>query len=151
MSKQIAVRLDDDLVAFVDEIVQSGRERSRAAVVTRALERERRRIIAAETQRSSPAPDPTPSSPRWPSTPSLSLSTPDRPMHLAPLTTTIRGLSTEVLCGTANGLEDRCVVTCHHITTIPSDRLGRQIGRLLDDQETGLTRAFHAAFDLDTI
>jgi Arc/MetJ-type ribon-helix-helix transcriptional regulator len=47
MSKQIAVRLDDDLVAFVDEIVQSGRERSRAAVVTRALERERRRIVAA--------------------------------------------------------------------------------------------------------
>lgn len=47
MSKQIAVRLDDDLVAFVDEIVQSGRERSRAAVVTRVLERERRRVIAA--------------------------------------------------------------------------------------------------------
>jgi Arc/MetJ-type ribon-helix-helix transcriptional regulator len=47
MSKQIAVRLDDDLVAFVDEIVQSGRERSRAAVVTRALERERRRAVAS--------------------------------------------------------------------------------------------------------
>jgi Arc/MetJ-type ribon-helix-helix transcriptional regulator len=47
MSKQIAVRLDDDIVAFVDEIVHSGRERSRAAVVTRALERERRRVIAA--------------------------------------------------------------------------------------------------------
>ena len=47
MSKQIAVRLDDDLVAFVDEIVHSGRERSRAAVVTRALERERRRVVAS--------------------------------------------------------------------------------------------------------
>ncbi len=47
MSKQIAVRLDDDLVAFVDEIVQSGRERSRAAVLTRALERERRRVVAS--------------------------------------------------------------------------------------------------------
>lgn len=47
MSKQIAVRLADDLVAFVDEVVESGRERSRAAVVTRALERERRRVLAA--------------------------------------------------------------------------------------------------------
>jgi Arc/MetJ-type ribon-helix-helix transcriptional regulator len=47
MSKQIAVRLDEYLVEFVDEIVHSGRERSRAAVVTRALERERRRMIAA--------------------------------------------------------------------------------------------------------
>jgi Arc/MetJ-type ribon-helix-helix transcriptional regulator len=47
MSKQIAVRLDDELVAFVDDLVASGAERSRAAVVTRALERERRRAIAA--------------------------------------------------------------------------------------------------------
>lgn len=46
MSKQIAVRLSDELVDFVDTIVGSGRERSRAAVVTRALERERRRVAA---------------------------------------------------------------------------------------------------------
>lgn len=46
MSKQIAVRLPDDLVDFVDEIVDSGVERSRAAVVSRALERERRRMVA---------------------------------------------------------------------------------------------------------
>jgi Arc/MetJ-type ribon-helix-helix transcriptional regulator len=47
MSKQIAVRLPDELVDFVDGVVESGGGRSRAAVVTRALERERRRMIAA--------------------------------------------------------------------------------------------------------
>jgi len=47
MSKQIAVRLPDGLVDFVDEIVGSGTGSSRAVVVTRALERERRRVIAA--------------------------------------------------------------------------------------------------------
>jgi Arc/MetJ-type ribon-helix-helix transcriptional regulator len=47
MSKQIAVRLPDELVAFVDEVVASGREPSRAAVVMTALERERRRTVAA--------------------------------------------------------------------------------------------------------
>jgi len=47
MTKQIAVRLSDELVEFVDELVESGTERSRAAVVSRALERERRRAIAA--------------------------------------------------------------------------------------------------------
>ncbi|MBA3326710.1 MAG: antitoxin [Solirubrobacterales bacterium] len=47
MSKQIAVRPPDELVAFVDERVADGVERSRAAVVSRALERERRRVIAA--------------------------------------------------------------------------------------------------------
>lgn len=46
MSKQIAVRLPDELVDFVDEIVGSGAGRSRAAVVTQALERERRRALA---------------------------------------------------------------------------------------------------------
>lgn len=47
MSKQIAVRLSDELVDFVDTIVHNGDGRSRAAVVTRALERERRRMTAA--------------------------------------------------------------------------------------------------------
>jgi Arc/MetJ-type ribon-helix-helix transcriptional regulator len=47
MSKQVAVRLPDDLVEFVDGVVRSGRARSRAAVVSRALERERRRAVAA--------------------------------------------------------------------------------------------------------
>jgi Arc/MetJ-type ribon-helix-helix transcriptional regulator len=46
MSKQIAVRLPDELVEFVDTAVASGHARSRASVVTRALERERRRAIA---------------------------------------------------------------------------------------------------------
>lgn len=47
MSKQIAVRLPEGLVEFVDEIVSAGAGRSRAAVVTRALEHERRRVVAA--------------------------------------------------------------------------------------------------------
>jgi Arc/MetJ-type ribon-helix-helix transcriptional regulator len=51
MSTQIAVRLPDDLVGFVDEVVSSGAERSRAAVVARALERERRRALAERDAR----------------------------------------------------------------------------------------------------
>ena len=47
MSKQIAVRLPDDIVEFIDRLVQRGAASSRAAVVARALERERRREIAA--------------------------------------------------------------------------------------------------------
>jgi len=46
MSIQIAVRLADDLVAFVDDLVSQGDAASRAAVVSRALERERRRTVA---------------------------------------------------------------------------------------------------------
>jgi mRNA interferase MazF len=68
---------------------------------------------------------------------------------VAPITTTIRGLSTEVALGPANGLEERCVVACDHVTTISAAALGVQIGQLLDDQEVKLTDAIHAAFDLD--
>ncbi len=68
---------------------------------------------------------------------------------VAPITTTIRGLSTEIAVGPANGLNDRCVVVCDHVTTIPVTALGRQVGRLLDEQEADLTSAIHAAFDLD--
>jgi len=47
MSKQIAVRLPEDLVDFVDDLVRDGDAKSRAGVVVRALQRERRRAIAA--------------------------------------------------------------------------------------------------------
>jgi len=46
MSKQIAVRLPDDLVEFVDGLVSDGKANSRAVVVRRALDRERRRAVA---------------------------------------------------------------------------------------------------------
>ena len=44
MSKQIAVRLPDELVDFLDELVSSGEEASRASIVARALKREKRRL-----------------------------------------------------------------------------------------------------------
>jgi mRNA interferase MazF len=68
---------------------------------------------------------------------------------VAPITTTIRGLSTEVHVDTANGLEGPSVVSCDNITTIPTSAVGTQIGVLLDRQEPGLGNAIGAAFDLD--
>jgi Arc/MetJ-type ribon-helix-helix transcriptional regulator len=47
MTKQIAVRLPEDIVEFIDQLVDLGRASSRAAVVTRAVDRERRREAAA--------------------------------------------------------------------------------------------------------
>jgi predicted transcriptional regulator len=47
MSIQIAVRLPDDTVRQLDQIVAAGQAPSRASVIERALAREFRRIIAA--------------------------------------------------------------------------------------------------------
>ena len=68
---------------------------------------------------------------------------------VAPITTTIRGLSTEVPVDAANGLTGPSVVSCDNITTIPATALGAQIGVLLDRQERALSEAIRAAFDLD--
>ena len=72
-----------------------------------------------------------------------------RAVTIAPITTTIRGLSTEVAVDTANGLAGPSVISCDAITTIPSSAVGEQIGVLLDRQEQSLSAAIRAAFDLD--
>ncbi len=68
---------------------------------------------------------------------------------VAPITSTVRGLSTEVPIGADNGLDHVCVVSCDNVVTVPKSVLGRQIGYLLPAQETQLSAAIRAAFDLD--
>ena len=46
MTKQIAVRLPDDLVDFLDSLVTEGKFDSRAAVIARELKRFKRRVEA---------------------------------------------------------------------------------------------------------
>jgi mRNA interferase MazF len=68
---------------------------------------------------------------------------------VAPITTTVRGLSTEVPVGHGNGLDAHGVVSCDNIVTVPTDALGPQIGTLFPAQEAALNAAIHSAFDLD--
>jgi mRNA interferase MazF len=68
---------------------------------------------------------------------------------VAPITSTRRGLSTEVAVGPENGLDHRSVVSCDAITTVPAGQLGPVVGYLLPHQEPALTAAITAAFDLD--
>ena len=48
MSTQIAVRLPDEMVAFLDRVVATGKAPSRAAIVASAVEREMRRLAAEQ-------------------------------------------------------------------------------------------------------
>ena len=67
---------------------------------------------------------------------------------VAPITSTIRGLSTEVPVGRANGLDQDSVVSCDNITTVDRGAVGARIGTLLPAQEAALAAAVIAAFDL---
>jgi mRNA interferase MazF len=71
-----------------------------------------------------------------------------RRVTVAPITTTVRGLSTEVPVGPVNGLDRDSVVSCDNIVTVPVDALGRQLGFLLADQEPALSEAIRTGFDL---
>lgn len=68
---------------------------------------------------------------------------------VAPITSTVRGLRSEVRVGQLNGLDHPSVVNLDSIATVPREALVSPIGALLEDQERDLTRAFHDAFDLE--
>lgn len=68
---------------------------------------------------------------------------------VAPITTTIKGLSSEVRVGPDNGLDHDCVVALDNVITIPVDLLGRSVGYLSAQQESELARAVVLAYDLD--
>jgi mRNA interferase MazF len=68
---------------------------------------------------------------------------------VAPITSRVRGLSSEVQVGVENGLAGPSVVNCDNVTTVPVGVLGAQIGVFLDNQEQALSDAIAAAFDLD--
>ncbi|MGJ7440543.1 type II toxin-antitoxin system PemK/MazF family toxin [Aquipuribacter sp. MA13-6] len=67
---------------------------------------------------------------------------------VAPITSTIRGITSEVNVGPRNGLDHDSVVSCDNITTVPAEAVGKSIGLLFDDQEPELARAISDAFDL---
>lgn len=67
---------------------------------------------------------------------------------VAPITSTVRGIATELPVGPDNGLDHDCAVSLDNIVTIRTGQLGRQIGFLLDHQEPALNEAIRAAFDL---
>jgi len=69
---------------------------------------------------------------------------------VAPITGTIRGLSTEVPVGQANGLDRDSVISCDNITTVPRKTIGRLIGYLYPEQEPALAHAIIMAYDLNT-
>ncbi|MBC7290506.1 MAG: type II toxin-antitoxin system PemK/MazF family toxin [Actinotalea sp.] len=68
---------------------------------------------------------------------------------VAPITSTVKGLSSEVRVGVANGLDHECAVALDNVVTVPKVLLGRTIGYLSAEQEAQLARAVVLAYDLE--
>lgn len=67
---------------------------------------------------------------------------------VAPITSTIRGISTEVPVGAAEGLDHDSVVSCDNIITIDKSAIISLIGHFDMVREQELSAAISAAFDL---
>ena len=67
---------------------------------------------------------------------------------VAPIISTVRGITSEVAVGPRNGLAHDSVVSCDNITTVHRDAVHDTIGLFFDDQEPHLARAISDAFEL---
>ncbi len=67
---------------------------------------------------------------------------------VAPITSTIRGITSELPVGARNGIDHPSVVSCDNITTVRLSAVGDTVGILFDDQEPALAQAISDAFDL---
>lgn len=67
---------------------------------------------------------------------------------VAPITSTVKGLRTEVPVGRHHGLDHAGAISCDNITSIPTRDLGREIGLLREEDEPLLAAAIAHAFDL---
>lgn len=68
---------------------------------------------------------------------------------VAPITSAVKGLSSELPVGPVNGLDHHCAVSLDNVLTVPSSALGRTVGYLTADQERALARVIVLAYDLD--
>jgi mRNA interferase MazF len=49
---------------------------------------------------------------------------------VAPITSTVRGVPSEVLLDEEDGMKRRCAVNLHNAVTVSQQRLGKRVGRL---------------------
>jgi len=67
---------------------------------------------------------------------------------IAPITSTIRDIPSEVLLTREDGMYKNCAVNCDHIQTVAKSKIGSSITTLTQDKLKELSRAIWFALDL---
>jgi mRNA interferase MazF len=71
-------------------------------------------------------------------------------LTVAPITSTMRGIPSEVFVGPAEGLATECAVNLDHLQTVPKANLGALIGALSPDRMIEVQRAVAFALGFDS-
>ena len=70
---------------------------------------------------------------------------------VGPVTRTIRGVPSEVVVGTEEGLKEPSVINLHHLITIPKSELRRFVGTLSSTKMFQVRKAMLFALGFDVI
>ena len=68
---------------------------------------------------------------------------------VAPITSTIRGVPSEVALDEEDGMKAPCAVSLHHAVTISQDRLGRRVAQLNSSRMREICAALHFSLGCD--
>lgn len=68
---------------------------------------------------------------------------------IAPITSTIRDIPTEVVLDEADGMKRRCAINLDHVITVPRARLGRRVATVPAAKLADVAHAIVFALELD--
>jgi mRNA interferase MazF len=68
---------------------------------------------------------------------------------VAPVTSTIRGVPSEVLLTEQDGMKSDCAVNLHNVVTVSQSRLGRRVSRLSPQKLTQICSALRFSLGCD--
>ena len=68
---------------------------------------------------------------------------------VAPITSTIRGVPSEVVLDEEDGMKTRCAVNLHNAVTVAQDRLGKRVARLSAQRMSEICGALRFALGCD--
>jgi mRNA interferase MazF len=67
---------------------------------------------------------------------------------VAPITSTVRDIPSEVFLTKQNGMTKDCAINCDHIQTVPKGKIGSLITAISKDKLEQVREAIHFAVDL---
>ena len=70
---------------------------------------------------------------------------------VAPITSTIRGVPSEVALGTEDGLKQPCAVNLHNVVTVPKGDIGRRVAQLGSSRMHEICRALAFALGCEEL
>jgi len=68
---------------------------------------------------------------------------------VAPITSTIRGVPSEVILNEEDGMKNTCAVNLHNALTVSQDRLGKRVTRLSSSRMNEICAALHFCLGCD--